>query len=237
MMRDSADSDDVQYVQTNVIPPPPTPSARQPFQGISIPPTSELGKAATRVHNKLGALDAAAADLAWQAAVAGEKQKLKEFRTQALQRDSLLVFAFLRPGSPHIQLLHAVGTYLGDETDGGETTDYGFVGDRRDAFRQPTPVQIPDKAWTWTTRKLVMDITLLEHFYASPANKHRLYHQTSREGEQRIMVPRLLLIPPRVVAFCIEGPRTPFDLHSFVTSFNTQEHETTINEWELVLDW
>ena len=250
---DSSDPDDIQYVRTNPIPKqtanvilqpsatsarqPPTDPTRQPFQGITIPPTSELGHAAARAHSVLGAPTAAATDLAWQAAVAGEKQKLKEFRTEALQRNGLTVFAFLRPGSPHIQLLHAMGNYNGDETDGGETSDYGFVGDRRDAFRQPTPVHIPDKAWTWTTRKLIMDITVLEEFYATPANKHRLYHQSTKGGEQRITVPRLLFIPPEVVAFCIEGPRTPFELHQFVTKVATRGDGDTLNEWQLVFDW
>jgi hypothetical protein len=111
--------------------------------------------------------------------VAGEKTKLKDFRTQVVQRDGLTVFAFLRPGSPYIQLLHVVGMYPDETTNDGDTSDYGFIGDRRNAFRQPTPVQILEKEWTWTTRKLSMDITLLEQFYAIPANKLRFCHQTT----------------------------------------------------------
>jgi hypothetical protein len=245
---DDDDSSDIQYIQTKVNPQPTTttsartPSdlgqaAAQPTTTTSARTPSDLGQAAALAQTGLDAAMAVATDLAWQAAVGGEKTKLKEFRSQALQRDGLTVFAFLRPGSPYIQLLHAVGTYTGETTDNGDTSDYGFVGDRRDAFRQPTPVQIPEKAWTWTARKLVMDITLLEEFYAIPANKYRLYHQTTRGGEQRITVPRLLLIPPTVVAFCTEGPQTPFDLHSFVTKLATQGDTNALNEWELVLDW
>ncbi len=111
------------------------------------------------------------------------------------------------------------------------------MGDRRDAFRQPTPVCIDEKAWTWTARKLVADITLLEEFYTVPANKTRLYHQTPRGGEQRLTVPRLLFLPPILVAFCTETPRTPMELHSFVTALATRDNTDTLNEWELVLDW
>jgi hypothetical protein len=40
---DSSNPNDIQYVRTNVIPQPTTTLAHQPFHGIVIPPTSELG--------------------------------------------------------------------------------------------------------------------------------------------------------------------------------------------------
>jgi hypothetical protein len=233
--------DEIEIVQTTV---PPTKTQGginpQPFQeaNINILPTSALGQAAARAQLFPGANLTTTEDLAWQASVAGEKQKAKEFWAHAIERSTLTVFAFLRPGSAYIQLLHAVGTCPdGEEGDEVRNKVFGFVGDQRDVFPQPTPVCIDEKAWTWTACKLVADITLLEEFYTVPANKTRLYHQKPKGGEQRLTVPRLLFLPPILVAFCAETPRTPMELHSFVTALATRDNTDTLNEWELVLAW
>ena len=201
-------------------------------------------------HRGMSALEQAAASelardsssipfLTWQSDVAGIASQAREFREQVLKTESLAAFAFLRPGSAHIQILHAMGTFTDHAAD-EETSDkdFGFVGDKRDPFRQPTPVHIPEKAWKWTTRKVVLDSTLLEMFYAIPANKSRLYQPQSKTGEQQVSVPRFILLPPMLVAFCSTTPRTPFDLHQFVTGHVTGDiTDTTIQDWQLVLDW
>jgi hypothetical protein len=100
--------DEIEIVQTTVPPTKPQGGINpQPFQdaNINISPTSALGQAAARAQLFPGADLTATEDLAQQASVAGEKQKAKEFRTHAIKRSTLTVFAFLRPGLSYIQLL------------------------------------------------------------------------------------------------------------------------------------
>ena len=117
-------------------PPPPVPSARL-----------ALEQAANRLiaDSPSGAL---IAEVMWQREVKGEAAAIKQFRSEALQRTDLLVFAYMRPASPFIHLLHTAGTFSlpsGDEHYRGK--DIAFVGDRTDTC-VPTPVlPAPEQPW------------------------------------------------------------------------------------------
>ena len=123
--------------------------------------------------------------------------RMKTFRTEVLDSHDLVVFAFMRPGSAHLHLLHSLGVFQGPADDADLVGRvFGFVGDRTDSFRQPTAVGIPEKTWKLVTKKVVLDITILEEFYANPLNKHKLFHATSKTGEQSLALPRILLHSP-----------------------------------------
>ena len=87
--------------------------------------------------------------------------------------------------------------------------DYGFVGDHSDIIPHPAAVLIEDKVWKWVTKKVNLDITPLEFFYAIPGNDRKFWHPPNREGEQDVAVPRILLLPTAFLAYCVDKPRTP----------------------------
>ncbi len=117
--------------------------------------------------------------MAWQKEVAGDATKIKTFRNEVLQRLDVVVFAYMRPGSPIIQLLHSAATFSmrgGDPDLRGR--DFAFIGDRA-GFRSPVPVMLnPDLPWKWITKRLVLDIGPLEHFYVIQANARKLWQPT-----------------------------------------------------------
>jgi hypothetical protein len=95
-------------------------------------------------------------ELAWQRQVEGDPAKIKVFKSEVLQRTDLLAFAYMRPASSFIHVLHTAGTFSlpsGDEHYRGK--EIAFVGDKTE-FMTPTPVQLaPDQPWKWITKKLV----------------------------------------------------------------------------------
>lgn len=82
--------------------------------------------------------------MGWQSSVAGDATKAKAFWQEVTQQVDVVPFAFMRPSSPFIQILHSVATYAvrgGDSDLHGK--DFGFVGDRT-SLRVPTPVMVDD---------------------------------------------------------------------------------------------
>ena len=209
----------------------------QPFFYTHVSTSSGLNMAAARLATDHGL--ATGQTLHWQADIGGETTKIKAFRQDVLQQLDLVAFACMRPGSIYIQILHSAATFAvqgGDAEMKGK--DYGFIGDRTDFIPRPSAVLIEDKVWKWVSKKVSLDITPLEYFYAVPGNARKFWHPPNREGEQDVAVPRILLLPPSVLAFCVTKPRTPFELHQFMTSYATSaSSEITINECKLVLDW
>lgn len=168
---DDDDEDDVQVLGIrNTRKPPnqePTSSHRPPTHQQNAPPAFPTQGAARPIPPPASALTHAAqllmddspptalvSDLEWQRQVTGDATATKAFRGEVLQRSDLLVFAYMRPSSPFIHLLHTVGTFSlpgGDDHYKGK--DIAFVGDRADS-RVPTPVVLaPMQPWTWITKK------------------------------------------------------------------------------------
>ena len=103
------------------------------------------------------------ADLHWQQEVRGEPAKIRAFRSETLQQLDLRVFAYMRPTSPFIHLLHSGATFYvpgGDADYRGK--DVAFVGDKDD-FQAPTAVVLgPESPWKWITKPVVMNEAALE---------------------------------------------------------------------------
>ncbi len=178
-------------------------------------------------------------ELRWQAQVKGDAAKITTFRNEALQRSDLLVFGYMRPASPFIHVLHSVGTFslpCGDDHYRGK--EIAFVGDRTE-FSVPTPVQLaPVQPWKWVTKKISLDSGPLEHFYADPRNSARLYNPIIRTGEQNTSLPRLVVIPPHFIEFCVTGQRTPFQFYKYVaTAAASNNSPVTMLDCCLLLDW
>lgn len=219
--------------------PPPVPLAAahvsQPFPLTAVQEDSKLGHAAAALFETTGY--SLADDLAWQAEVKGDATKIKSFRIEATQQVDLVPFAFMRPASPYVQVLHSVATYAvrgGDSDLHGK--DFGFVGDRT-TLRIPTPVIVDDSLWKWMTKTIGMDVPPLQEYYAKPTNARKLYFDTASGGSDTT-VPRMLYLPPPFLAFCLEQQWTPFDLHEFVQRYATRpQSEVSSAVCEAFKDW
>ena len=176
-------------------------------------------------------------DLSWQAKGKGDATEVKSFRIEVTQQVDVVAFAYMRPASVYVQILHSLSTYAvrgsGSEWHGH---DFGFIGDRT-ALRIPMPVMIEEKLWKWFTKKLGMDVPPIQGYYAKPENKKRLYYDDASGGSPTA-VPRMLYLPPPFLVYCLEQPRTPFELHGFVAQYATRDGtETSIQHCTLIMDW
>ena len=221
---------------TQTTPPaqPPTPPA-QPFPLVVLNEQSQLGKAAAAVFTSPGY--SLKTDIMWQSNVKGESAAIKTFRQEVTQQKDAIPFAFMRPASPIIQILHSVATYA---VRGGDSElqnkDFGFTGDRT-KLRFPAPVMLDETMWKWVKKTIGLDVPPIEGFYANPANARKLYFDSASGGTTTI-VPRMAYLPPPFLAYCVEAPRTPFELHQFITRYATRvDAEITINDCTLLMDW
>ena len=215
--------------------PPAVVIQKQPFDLVTTKDDSRLTTAAIEVFTNPGY--SLTSDLLWQSNVRGDATNLKAFRIEVTQQVDVVAFGFMRPASPYVQILHSVATYAvrggGSDLQGH---DFGFVGDRT-SLRIPTPVMLDDKAWKWFSKKLGMDVPPIQGYYANTANARRLYYDDA-SGGTNTTVPRLIYLPPPFLAFCLEQPRTPFELHEFVSRYATRDgSETGVGPCTLVMDW
>ena len=136
--------------------------------------TSALSRAARESGNH--ALPTTLADdLAWQARLPGDAASIKAFRNEALQQMELCVFAYMRPHSPFVHLMHSAATFFatgGDSFYKGK--DIGFARDKT-ITQTPTPVILKQDQWKWVTKRVVLDVVRLDGFYSNPTNCHKLW--------------------------------------------------------------
>ena len=201
--------------------------------------TSALCRAAWRIIQDALPTNTLAADLAWQQQLEGDPIRIKTFRTEALQQVDIVIFAYMRPSSPFINLLHSAAPFSlpsGDMHYRGK--DIGFVGDRTD-IRVPTPIVLaPEQPWKWLTKRITLDIGPLDLFYADPENATKFYHPPDRATDNPCVSPRLLAIPPHLVQFCATEPTTPYQFHNHITAFVSAEGSpVTLEQCRCVLQW
>ena len=171
--------------------------------------------------------------------VKGETQAIASFRTEMLQQQQLTVFAFVQPKDLTIHLLHSPATYYARGATGPlKGKDIGFVGDRSE-FNTPAPVILqPEKPWKWITKQAVQDDVIFNYYYANPANQGKLYTPPPGTALTRTIAPRLLLLPGNLVQYCVEAPRTPWDLHKHVSEIIAAPGPGNFHEhYALVLTW
>jgi hypothetical protein len=212
-------------------PPPRT----NPFPLTIVHEDSALGQAASDIFTTVGySLES---DLRWQTAVGGDAAKIKAFRQDVTQQVELVAFAFMRPSSPFIQVVHSIATYAvrgaASELHG---RDFGFVGDRTN-LRTPTAIVVEDTMWKWMAKQMGMDVPPIQGFYANPLNAKRLYYDSASGGTDA-NVPRMLYLPPPFLAYCLETQRTPFSMHEFAAQLATcAGSDITVDMCTLIMDW
>ena len=85
------------------------------IQAKSYRPYSGLALAASKLIKSQVLEDLLRVDLAWQKP-AGDAGEIKRFKGEVLTQSGLVVFGFMRPGSPFIHLLHGPQTYTTYQT-------------------------------------------------------------------------------------------------------------------------
>ena len=229
---------------------------------IATPPTANKETASTRKHNptlsNLGSYSGLGAtatvilqeedhddllrdDLTFQRNPGGDSAVFKAYKLNVLQHSGLVVFAFMRPGSSSIHLIHSPQTYVTHRQDDDlKGKDIAFVGDRTQFQPSPTAIILSEKSpWSWITKPFHLDQTVMETFYADGTNKHKLWipPPPSKKDKSKSF-PRLLFLPTAFVPYCTEKPRTPFELHQgiiqYITTANTS---VTLEDCKLVLNW
>ena len=236
------------YTSTTAAPTsPPTPITAAPPRPVhdwvsatripltTVKPDSALGQAAAECFGTGGFN--LAKELKWQSGVAGDSGKCKSFRLEVTQQVDVTPFGFMRPSSPFVQIIHSMSTYA---VRGGDSelhnVDFGYTGDRT-TLRIPTPVVVDEKMWKWVNKTMGLDVPPLEQYYATPGNAKLLYHDDASGGENTT-VPRMIHLPPPFVVYCLEEPRTPFELHQFVARYATRTgSEVRIQDCNLIMDW
>ncbi len=148
-------------------------------------------------------------------------------------------FAYMRPSSPYIHLVHSAATFsLPSSDDHYRGKDIAFVGDPTDCC-VPTLVKLAQiQPRTWIAKKIVLDCAAFEEFYANPDNKNKLFHSTDCMGEENVTLPQMLALPPDFVHFCVDTPKTPFQLHNCIRTYATADNPPiAIADCESLLDW
>ena len=224
---------EVQFQNLTFAPPdghPPATGEQRP----ALPTMSALARVA-RESLLLSTPTSLRDDLAWQSFDSSNATAIKVFRSEALQQVELRVFAYMRPHSPFVHLLHSAATFFatgGDSLYKGK--DIGYAGDRTPT-QTPTPIILKPDVWKWVAKKVVLDIVRLEMFYANPENQQKLWCPVNRDGQQTVHVPRLLFLPPPFVEFCTGDQKTPFELHNAITQYTVAAAPGL--QVQLLCDW
>ena len=213
--------------------------APQPPATTAIPPNAiGLEAAIKRTYPQGVPEDIITSELDWQAAVKGDALAIKNFRSEVLIQQGLVVFAFMQPDNTTMSLLHSPATYMARGAEGSlKGKDIGFVGDRL-PFSTPIPILLQkEKPWKWTTVGADLNEASFLAFYSNQANHNKLYTPPPNEPLTNVLLPRLVLIPSNFIPYCAATPRTPGQL--FCEISNELAVNTTIapGTYRLLMDW
>jgi hypothetical protein len=202
---------------------------------------SGLGATATVILQEEDHDDLLRDDLTFQRNPGGDSTVFKAYKLNVLQHSGLVVFAFMRPGSSSIHLIHSPQTYVTHRQDDDlRGKDIAFVGDRTQFQPSPTAIILSEKSpWSWITKPFHLDQTAMETFYADGTNKHKLWvpPPPSKKDKSKSF-PRLLFLPTAFVPYCTEKPRTPFELYQGIIQYiTTSNTSVTLDDCKLVLNW
>ena len=252
---DDDDDDDVEVVADDVTPRQgtqstpiqhrnPTTRAPQPLPPhLPTPitaPTNPVGleAAINRIYPHGVPEEISNAELQWQSAVKGDAQATKVFRSEVLMQQGLVVFAFMQPDDTTISLLHSPASYMARGAEGAlKGKDIGFVGDRL-PFTTPIPVILQkERPWKWITVLAELDEVAISGFYANPANANRFYTPPATAALSNIKLPRLIVIPSNLVAYCVGKPRTPGELLMEIVGELGRHPSLRSETYELLMNW
>ena len=178
------------------------------------------------------------AELQWQSEVKGDVQATKAFRSEVLMQQGLVVFAFMQPDDTTMSILHSPASYMARGAEGAlKGKDIGFVGDRL-PFTNPVPVILQkEKPWKWITVLAELDEVAISGFYANPANANKFYTPPPTAALSNIKLPRLILIPSNLVAYCVAKPRTPGELLMEIVCELGRNPNLNSATYDLIMNW
>lgn len=214
---------------------------RRPQQKMKQTPYSGLSQAARALLNSEDHDDLLADDLRFQRNPGGEAVVFKTYKADVLQHSGLVVFAFMRPGSASIHLIHSPQTYVTHRNDDDlKGKDIAFVGDRTHLNPSPPAIVLSEKSsWNWITKPFHLDQTAMEPFYANDENKYKLWNPPPNTKKIKpTSFPRLLFLPTAFIPYCAEQPRTPFEFYQHVIHYiTTTDTAIPLEDCKRVLNW
>ena len=124
-----------------------------------------------------------------------------------------IVFGFMKPNSPFVQVLHSPAKYVGCRHgfDEHNMKHIAFVGDRRESM-EPTPckVKLPTfKEWNKVTTP---DADALGTFYQNTAKLLSFFPLQEGDVSAEAIVLKFILLPSCVIGIVAEGSCTPYKL-------------------------
>lgn len=220
---------------------PPSPPTPTPQHKTRRPTYSGLRQAARALLHSEDHDELLADDLRFQRNPGGEAIVFKTYKAEVLQHSGLVVFAFMRPGSASIHLIHSPQTYITHRHDDDlKGKDIAFVGDRTHLQPSPPAIVLSEKSpWNWITKPFYLDQTAMESFYANDNNKFKLWTPPSTSKKIKpTSFPRLLFLPTAFIPYCAEQPRTPFELYQYIIQYiTTSNTAVTLGDCKGVLNW
>ena len=108
-----------------------------------------------------------ARDLKWQKKVAGDAQRINQFKEVVSGLQDFRTYLFMKPGSAFATVLHSSMKFvaISDATQHLQGKFVAFVGDRL-ARKDPTPIVLPpQKTWSWETRTVLTNAVALAAYY------------------------------------------------------------------------
>ena len=180
-------------------------------------------------------------ELQWQRSVNGEAAKITAFTERVLGLQEFKAFAFMKAGSPWVQVGHGFGKFYSvygtvPELDGKILM---FVGDRG-WTRDPMPVQPPvQNTWKWITVNVATEETeLFQYFQGAPGGTGLWHAGGGNHSMGDIKVPYILALPGLLLEYIHTqgGQCRPYEL---LREARRLQGEYTIQaaEWELVTKW
>ena len=149
-----------------------------------------------------------------------------------------IVFGFMKPNSPFIQVLHSPAKYVGCRHgfDEHNMKHIAFVGDRRKNM-EPTPCEIILKTFKEWNKVTTPDMDALGLFYQDTAKRLSFFPLQDTDVSTEAIVPKFILLPSCVVGVVAEGNCTPYELlgHVMRCAHMPNETQDQIDEWDRVL--
>ncbi len=108
-----------------------------------------------------------AQDLKWQKEVAGDTQKINQFKEVVGGLQDFRTYLFMKLGSTFATVLHSPMKFvaISDATQHLQGKFVAFVGDRS-ARKDPTSIVLPpQKTWSWETRMVSTNAVALAAYY------------------------------------------------------------------------
>lgn len=161
-----------------------------------------------------------------------------EWKAELRDTFTLVVFAFMAPGSPHIKLIHTFFRCTSGDDMPAQVRgkSIAFLGDSTDSST-PNPV-IPPEQNMWAVKKI--KISTSEQDFATYFGEEThvgTFWKPDDQGLTEEQVPYALRLPPTHAAWLAEEPRTLFEYYLFIASKLAGDNPWDRGGLELPLGW